>query len=84
MTKVEVSDEEVQETAFAIGTLAAAAELFMEGILLNEEGERRLTSAMEIIEKYNITDEEIGIYVKELKKNNCSTTNFLRYKGTLK
>lgn len=63
-----VSDQEARDIGYAMGVIAGAAELMLEGKLLNDEGEKRLNKANKIIEKYGVTDKELLIYFNEFVK----------------
>ncbi|WP_217587004.1 hypothetical protein [Lentibacillus saliphilus] len=61
-----ITEKEMNDKAYAAGILAGNAELFLEGRVPGQSGMNKLTEALEIVEQYQMTNEEIGIYVQEV------------------
>lgn len=65
----EITQQEVHDKAFITGTLVATAEIFISGRLPDREGYKRLDKALKLMDEYEMTNEELGIYINAATPN---------------
>ncbi|PAV29253.1 hypothetical protein CIL05_12720 [Virgibacillus profundi] len=62
----EITQQEIDDKAFITGTMAAIAEMFVEGILPDKENYKKLDKAIKLMDEYGMTNEELGIYIEHM------------------